>query len=425
MPAPRSHAWLALVPFALVAVGAAPPPARDELRLEDAVALALEHHPALRAAALAQEASEADARQAGRRPNPELAFSLENAAGSGPLSGLDAAETTVEISQAFELGGKRSSRVRAAVLAGDVAAAERERARRGVRAEAALAFVEVLAAQERVALADTLVTVSDAVLAAVAQRVQAGGISAVEERRARVALETDRVTRAHLARTLEAARARLAAACGDPEPRFARAVGDLARLAAVPPREDLARQLGAGPDLAVHEREARRERATADAASALGAPDLTLSGGLRRFAESDDTAFLVGVGLPLPLFDRNRDAAHAAARRAEAAEARQAETRAALTAELVAEHAELAASRDEAAALADRILPEAAAAFTESADAYRQGRLRLTDVLDAKRTLFELRGRYVDVLARHHAAAARLERIAGAPEDASPDAEGR
>ncbi len=426
MPEPRRHAWLALVPLALVAAGAAPP-VRDELRLEDAVALALEHHPALAAAARAQEAQAAEARQAGRRPNPELAVSLENVAGTGPLSGLDAAETTVEVSQAFELGGKRSSRVRVARLAEDAAALEREAIRRSVRAEATLAFVEALAAQERVALADTLVTVSDAVLDAVAQRVRAGGISAVVDRRARVALEADRVTRAHAARTLDAARARLAAACGGTEPRFARVTGDLARLAGVPSPERLAERLAAAPDLAVLALEAQRERAAAAAARATGAPDLTLSGGVRRFAEGDDTAFLVGLGLPLPLFDRNRDAADAAERRAQAAEARRAQALATLHAELIGEHAELDASAEEAVALAERILPEAAAAFDESADAYRQGRLRLTDVLDAKRTLFELRARYVDVLARHHAAAARLERLAGAPEDenASPDAEGR
>jgi cobalt-zinc-cadmium efflux system outer membrane protein len=63
--------------------------------------------------------------------------------------------------------------------------------------------------------------------------------------------------------------------------------------------------------------------------------------------------------------------------------------------------------------LRDRILPEAEAAFTNQREAYRLGSARLTDVLDTERTLFELRDRYVDALARHHVATADLERLLG------------
>jgi len=37
-------------------------------------------------------------------------------------------------------------------------------------------------------------------------------------------------------------------------------------------------------------------------------PDLTVSGGVRRLNENDDTAFVMGFSVPLPLFDRNQGA---------------------------------------------------------------------------------------------------------------------
>src|SRR5260370_17179220 len=47
--------------------------------------------------------------QAGALPNPELSFELDNALGSGPYKGLRSAETNLQLSQLFELGGTREA----------------------------------------------------------------------------------------------------------------------------------------------------------------------------------------------------------------------------------------------------------------------------------------------------------------------------
>ena len=55
---------------------------------------------------------------------------------------------------------------------------------------------------------------------------------------------------------------------------------------------------------------ARAEREAADAAidreRSLGVPDPAISAGVRRFEESRDQAFLVGVSIPLPFRNRNQ-----------------------------------------------------------------------------------------------------------------------
>jgi cobalt-zinc-cadmium efflux system outer membrane protein len=406
------------------AVASAAPPA--SVTLDDALSLALRFHPALAAGRSEMDALEADAAQAARRPNPELAVEVENLAGTGELEGLDAAETTVGISQAIELGGKRARREEAARRGGEAAARDLHLTRIDVLSETAASFAEVLAAQERTALADTLVAVAERVLASVSRRLEAGGVSPVEERRARVSLETSRVARDRSERALEVARARLAASWGSGSPRFERAVGEL-KLdgSAAPDLDSLAARVPDSPRVMRHASEVDSRRADRAVAAAAGVPDLTVGAGVRRFHGTDDTALVAGVSLPLPLFDRNRDAVAAAERRIAQAEEHRRGEEVRVKFALREAHAELAAAVTEAAALRDRILPEAELAFTESHEAYLRGRLRLTDVLDAERSLFDLQSRYVDVLAEYHVAAAEIGRLLGDPIVAAPPAEDR
>lgn len=391
-------------------------PAGD-LTLREALSLALLHNPGLASDSWQMRAREAEQVQAGRRPNPELTLEIENFAGSGPLGDFDGAETTLALSQMIELGGKRAKRAEEARLGRHLAGWDYEVRRIDVLTETAASFVEVLAAQERIALADTLVQVAEDVLASVSRRVRAGGVSPVEERRARVSMETSRIDRNRTLRALDVARARLGVAWGGSVPAFGRAVGDLALAAdnRVPTLESLADRLEGSPQVALWTVELDRRRASREVAGSIGVPNLTVLGGVRHFNEIDEGALVLGVSLPLPVFDRNRGATDAAERRIQQAHEEQREVRARVWLALASAHAALAAADNEAAALRDRILPEAEAAFVESHQAYARGRLRLTDVLDAQRSAFELRSRNVDVLAVYHVMVAEIERLLGTP----------
>jgi cobalt-zinc-cadmium efflux system outer membrane protein len=133
-----------------------PPPASGTLTLHDALARALQHNPRLRAFAWEIRAREAQVQQAGRPPNPELGADLEDFAGTGLLRGFDATEVTVGLSQLVELGGDRRSRRRVAASERDLAGWDYETVRLDVLTETTQAFTAVLAAQERLALADSL-----------------------------------------------------------------------------------------------------------------------------------------------------------------------------------------------------------------------------------------------------------------------------
>jgi cobalt-zinc-cadmium efflux system outer membrane protein len=65
--------------------------------------------------------------------------------------------------------------------------------------------------------------------------------------------------------------------------------------------------------------------------------------------------------------------------------------------------------------LKERILPAAEQAFEASDLGYRAGKFGFLEVLDAQRTLFAVKGQYIEALAAYHQAKAEVERLIGAP----------
>jgi cobalt-zinc-cadmium efflux system outer membrane protein len=388
-----------------------------QLTLGDALTAALINSPRLSAFSWETRAREAESIQAGVRPNPEVAAELENVFGSGDFHGVESAEATLALSQAIELGGKRGKRRRVADLDRDLSAWDYEIERVLVLAETTRRFVDALTVQEHIALAEELVGVAESTLEAVSRRVEAGAELPVETSRARVELEASRVDLDQLRRTLVVARQQLAATWGSPAPRFSEAVGDLGAVSTPPDWSALQSRIDASPELRRWVAEIERREALRALELARGIPDVSLGAGLRFFGETDDRAVVLGLGLPLPVFDRNRGASHAAELRIRRGEAERRAAAIGIETALASAYKDLAAALAEATALRTGILPEAEQAFATAREAYRGGRLRLTDVLDTERTLFELRGRTVDALARYHIAKADAEQLLGASLD--------
>ena len=145
----RPWLWLLLLP---ALARAQTPPASQQLTLDEALARALERDPSVAAGEIARAGALARREQAVLRPNPEAGFELENF--SGDLPGASAAEATVELSQRFELGGKRSSRVALADSLLGLTRWDRAGIRRDVVREVEIAFAEGLGAQDRLRVSE-------------------------------------------------------------------------------------------------------------------------------------------------------------------------------------------------------------------------------------------------------------------------------
>ena len=146
---------------------------------------------------------------------------------------------------------------------------------------------------------------------------------------------------------------------------------------------------------------------------AVRVPDPTLAGGVRHFKESGDRAFVAAISIPLPLFDRNQGRILEARRRLAKAERERAAAESRAHAALAETVQTLTTAFAEIEALRTAIIPGAQSAFEAVGEGYRQGKFGFLDVLDAQRTFFEAKDRYVDALAAYHKGIADLERITG------------
>ncbi len=394
--------------------GELPKEPEGELSLGQAVALTLLQSPDLAAFGWEVRAREARIVQAGLLPNPSAAVSVENL-GTHRDDITGGLETTIQLGQLVELGGKRSARLRVASFERDVAGWDYEIRRMDLLSRVSLRFIEVLSVQRRVSLAEETLRLAGQSREAVVEKVKAGQASPVEETRAGVAFHGARIALERLKRDLEASRKTLSATWGNVTPRFKSASGDLDAVAPVPSFEQLLGLLSKNPELALWASETALRRAAVELAEARAVPDLTLGAGYRRYSPSGDDVdtFLVGFSLPLPVFDRNqggiREARTHVARSEE--ERRGAELR--LGTALAESYRVLAAAHAELAALRETVLPGAQSAFDAVSEGYRLGRFGILDVLDSQRTLSEARLQALRAATDYHKAVVDVERLIG------------
>ena len=395
------------------------------ITLRDAISVALFRNPELKAFSLEIRAKEARALQEGLIPNPEIEIEAENFGGSGDFSSFDSAETTIRLSQLIELGGKRSKRKKNASLERDLAERDYESKRADVLTEVTKSFVEVLASQERLALAEELASLAERVLNTVSARVKAGKVSPIEETRAGVTFSTSRIVLDRAKRKLEASRKQLAATWGEKTPHFKKVDGRFDVIAPIPSTAQIESLISQNPDIARWITEMEQRQASVALEEARRIPDPTISLGARNFNESDDNAFVFLVSIPIPVFDWNQGARLEARRRLAKADHERQAARMRVLSDLAEAYRSLSSAYTEATALKKKVLPGAQAAFDASGKGYRQGKFDYLVLLDAQRTLFDVRGQYVEALTLYHTAVADIERLIGTGLDGLTRASGQ
>jgi outer membrane protein, heavy metal efflux system len=383
----------------------------QDLSLAEALRRADANNPSLLAHGYAGRAAEAMIDQAAVRPNPVLGLELENFAGTGTLRGADAVESTVQVSQTFERGGKLAKRVTVARRERDVADREFAVRRAEVFAATATAYVEVIAAQERLALSTTSLALAQETADAVALRVKSAAASTAESTRARASFATARTDHARAESALAQARAALAASWGGGAADVPALARPLPVPADLPSQDALLAKLATHPRFDLQQAAISSRRASLQLAQSQTAQDVTVAGGVRFLREPSDAAFVAGVSVPIPFRGQNQGAIRAAretlAGSEQAALALYAELRAAFT----AAWQDLATARTVARDLRTDALPATEEALAIVRRAYTQGELPLLDVLEAQRAHATLRREILDADTAAASALVRLDAL--------------
>lgn len=389
------------------------------ITLRQALALALMKNPELQAFSWEVRAREAATLQAGLLPNPAIAADMQDLNGSGASIGdVRQPQMTLQLSQLIELGGKRSRRREVASFTRDLAGWDYETKRIDVATQVSQTFIDVLGAQQQLALMEETVRLAEQVAGIVSERVKAGKVSPVEETKANVTLSSTRIELERARREWEVSRKRLAATWGSAAPLFESAEGDLGPVSAIPSLPQLAQRLSQNPDLARWATEISQRQAVIDLERSRGIPDITLMGGVRRYNTSEDNVFVVGLSIPLPLFNLNQGGIEEARFRLTRAEAERRAVEVRVATALAEAYRTLSTAYVEVTSLEKTVLPGAKTAFEAVNEGYRLGKFGLLDVLDAQRTFFGSRAQLLRALTDYHQAVADVERLIGERLDA-------
>ena len=375
------------------------------LTLQSAIDMAMASNAELSAARRELEAADGPVMQGGTRPNPELSFLLEDTQRATRT-------TTLQINQPIELGGKRAARISAAERGRDIASAELAAKRADLRATVVSAFYDVLLAQEHIKLAGDSTELARRAADAAGKRVQAGKISPVEETKARVAEATARLEAAQAASELRLSRQRLAATWGDATPRFDRVESD-GSLASVPTFDAVSARLAASPSLRRAQMEVQRRSALSDLERAKRTPDLTVSLGIKRDEQLGRNQAVIGLSIPLLMFDRNQGNLLEALRREDKSRDELAAADIQLKSAVAQAWGRLDTAGAEAQTIRDQVLPGAQSAYDAATQGFELGKFNFLDVLDAQRTLFQSKAQYLRARGEAHRAAADIDRLLG------------
>ncbi|MEO6182225.1 MAG: TolC family protein [Verrucomicrobiota bacterium] len=387
------------------------------LILRDALSLTLQENPELAPFSWQERIDEARVLQAGLRQNPELGLEVEDVFGTGNFRGAREMQTTLQLSQVIELGGKRSARTDAATQARGVTKSDYELKRVEVLGDVAQRFIQVVADQHALDLTLTNRDLAVETLRIVQERMKAGKGSALEERKAQVALARGEVLVEGEKHKLRGSRKKLSISWRNPNPVFERAEADLFALKPIPAFEELVNRISKSPQLARFISEKKLREAEIKLADARRIPDITVGGGVRRLNGPDDHALVFSISAPLQLFDQNQG------RRAEArallgkteAEQKAAEIRVGVV--LAGLYEEMARDIHVLEGLQKQILPKAEDALAIAKDGYTQGRFSYLEVLDAQRTLFDIKQESIQTATSYHQFLVEMERLIGQPID--------
>lgn len=407
--------WAPLCPCAIIlcvfALQAAEPGASRTVTIEECLRRVAERSPELKSGSYKTEAAERRAKQAARPINPRLETEIENVAGSGAVEGVDAAETTVAVSQEIELGGKRRHRTAVAEAETAVTRAEREVRLRAALFETRRAALAVQSAQEKARLAEEALALIRETESVADAREKAGKTTVLETERARAETAKAEIElEARRAEQRDAVR-ELALFWGETEPTFDAVDGPFDAAGALPPLDDLLVRAASNPDLLAAEAQTRTFEARIGAERAARVPNLELSAGVRRFEDGGDFGFVAGAGIDLPFYTRNMDGVRAAEADAEAARLEATAARLRNEGRVRQLYARLDTLGAKTARLKGTVMPVTERTLALVRDAHKQGKAGYLDVLEARRTLVEARLQLIETVAEYLGVSIELGRL--------------
>jgi cobalt-zinc-cadmium efflux system outer membrane protein len=364
--------------------------AGSEIRLEDLLRIADLANPDLAVARIEIEASHGRLQQAGLYPNPELTLAVEEMSVDDP----DFRKSKVELSQALLIGGRRGAAREAARSEVDMAGERASSTRRGALGRVHKWWAEQIHFREVEQAFDELQAEAERTLGIARARFEARAAPESHVTRAMLEVYDLEVARQDFEIRRRRNAVEMKVLLGGVEIPTDRLVGTLdPDVGPVTMPRDAETPMEGHPSLRAARLGVETAEARLETAKKERIPDLEFFVGYGN-ARPDEGNFIdAGISVPLPLFHRNQG--RVAETTSQVAMARHRERTAEYELEVALETARMNhdIAHDQLDQLTGHIAPAAERALDQAQEAYRAGRLMFLELVDAQRTLGDVRMR--------------------------------
>ncbi len=391
----------------------------NKLTLDQAIINVLESSPMLKAADYESKAAAARIRTAKQSTRYRGSIELENFAGTGFHSGTDLLETTLSLSKVLELGDKSKLRGDLSYNKAMLLRNEQDSKRLDLLAETTKRFIEVITDQQRLVNANDSIDIAIRTKQVVEKRVKAGKSATAELRRAKIALARSELKLEHAKHKLDSTRLKLVTMWGEMPRResqvsFTTAVANLFEIEPAEAFESLVTLLERNPDLIRFATEKRLAQSRTLLARSSGQSDMEITGGLRHFNFTGDTALLMSLNIPFGSSSRatsNIEESEMMALRDPLVFEQQYLS---LYATLFELHQEIKHAIDAVTALRKTIIPQAEQALKDYEKGYAAGRYSFLELTEAQQLLLDLKLELVITASDYHRYQIEIDRLTGA-----------
>lgn len=396
----------------------------QETTLEDAIRHAMDVSPDQRIAGSLEGIAKGERQQAGLLLNPEISAEAENLGGRGSYKGTDSLETTIGLSQTIEIGGKRSARIKVADEGINLAGYDAQSERLDLIHDVTVAYIEAVAAEEQVSIAKEQKKLAQGTLDTVAKRVEAAADPIFQKSKADVALSAAKIAVKKAEQEAKIAKQKLVKYWDGSVSKLQLDSRFFRHLEQPQAYNDIVSNLKNSPDYQRWNALHAQSKAAIDLEKSNAIPDPTFNVGVRDFRESGDQAFVVGVSIPFAVFNRNQGNVYKAGHASAKIDAERQRAWIDLETNLATLTEELESSFSAAQMISENTLPAAQKAFSEARKGHSAGKFAYLEVLDAQRTLSEVREEYNDTLKKYHLARAEINRLTASTSTSISSAEG-
>lgn len=341
--------------------------------------------------------------QASLPPNPVFSYEAEDFAGNDGWRGWNHREQYFIYSQLVETAGKRCLRTEAASFRYYASLVEYDISKLFLLNKVHRAFIAVVAAQELVKLNREYAGSSQELLHITTKKLDAGKVSPMQKNKAEVAYSAALISIEEAERDLGTARKRLALLWNQGLPHtLERAVYPFYEFSQPKPFEEYLSELCEQPEM----RQALFAYLSANKIwqleKANSVPDVTVQVGYKTNGLEKRRGMVAGFSIPIPVLNQNQGNIGRAYSDMLKVNDEKEQLKVLLESKLSLFYEELQRAYQEASRIKNSTLSTAEETFNLAQQGYQEGKFEYLEVLDAHRTLYEIRLKYIQVLVNYH-----------------------